>query len=85
MPLLEIVALLMIGFCSEFVKPFGPVHVYKALIMAGVAERFTDLPTQTVEGDTAAEIPGLVFIETTTLPVMVALQTGRVFEETSTV
>ena len=59
--------------------------VYKALGIAGVAERFTDLPTQTVEGDAVAEISGFVLIETTTLPVIVAVQTGTVLEDTPTV
>ena len=60
--------MVMVGFCTELEKLFGPVHEYVAPLTAGV-ERLMVLPVHTGELPDAVGAAGVGFTVTATVPI----------------
>src|SRR5438552_1119365 len=66
-PAKAVVAFARVGFCSEEVKPLGPVHAYVAPATAGVVSEIVP-PTQTAPPLLAAGVAGIGLTATVVLP-----------------
>ena len=67
MPASASVALARVGFCSEDVKPFGPVHAYVALATVGVKSEIV-APSQYGPPLVAVGVAGVAFTTTEVMP-----------------
>src|SRR5947208_3490633 len=61
------VAFARVGFCSDEVKPFGPVHAYVAPLTAGVESAIV-APTQYGPPLLAVGVAGMVLTTTSVVP-----------------
>src|SRR5258706_1438837 len=66
-PASAVVAFVRVGFCSEDVKPFGPVHAYVALATVGVESKIV-CPSQYGPPFDAVGVAGIGLTTTLVVP-----------------
>jgi len=66
-PLIDVVAFAIVGFCSVEVNPFGPVHAYVAPVTAGVISAIVP-PVQNGPLFDGVGVAGVAFTTTVVVP-----------------